>query len=395
MPRKTLATGAAAALLTGAVFLPVIVRQHGKIAELELQLAATKAPADPAAANASGTPGAVRPADSRPSPQRVPTRRSEYEEQQARYEPVKDKVTAWKDAAMQMDDAGRKQQALDEILVALSSADDEEVFAALTGYGSVSQVEFDRSAFRPAIVKLLDHADPMIRRTALGFIAALPPDEGDLARVTAMARDSDEGVRKGVVASLFWLTKGDLTGEAGDTVLGILNLAKAPGRSLIDTMWGAKMTPELERKLVEFARAPGQPDDEQLAYYAVYSCLSTQNNKGPDCVDLLIERLAAEDSYNVGGRAAWGLAYGVQPGLGLEKKIADAAVKVWRNRSSPYLRQELMKSIRQYGDASHAAALEEIASAPAIGEEQRKLLSEVAAELRQRPEAPATPEASE
>ena len=156
MPRKTLATGAAAALLTGAVFLPVIVRQHGKIAELELQLAATKAPADPAAANASGTPGAVRPADSRPSPQRVPTRRSEYEEQQARYEPVKDKVTAWKDAAMQMDDAGRKQQALDEILVALSSADDEEVFAALTGYGSVSQVEFDRSAFRPAIVKLLD-----------------------------------------------------------------------------------------------------------------------------------------------------------------------------------------------------------------------------------------------
>lgn len=90
----------------------------------------------------------------------------------------------------------------------------------------MSQVEFDRSAFRPAIVALLDHSDPMIRRTALGFIAALPPDEGDLARVTAMARDSDE----------------------------------------------------------------------ELAYYAVYSCLSTQNNKDPDCVDLLIERLGAEDS---------------------------------------------------------------------------------------------------
>lgn len=64
-------------------------------------------------------------------------------------------------------------------------------------------------------------------------------------------------------------------------------------------------------------------------------------------------------------------------------------MKVWRNRSNPYLRQELMKSIRQYGDASHAAALDEIAAAPAIGEEQRKLLTEVATELRQRPEDPA------
>jgi hypothetical protein len=387
MPRRTLATGAAAALLTGAVFFPVIVRQREKIAALEHQLAATKDPADPTANPARAIPD--RPTDSRPAPQRLPTRRSEYEEQQARYEPVKDKVTAWKDAAMQMDDAARKQQALDEILTALSSSNDEEIFAALSGYGSVSQVEFDRSAFRPAIVALLEHADPMIRRTALGFIAALPPDEGDLARVTAMARDSDEGVRKGVVASLFWLTKRDLSGEAGDTVLGILNLAKTPSRSLIDTMWGARMTPELERKLVEFARAPSQPNDEELAYYAVYSCLSTQNNKGPDCVDLLIERLGAEDSYNVGARAAWGLAYGVQPGLGLEKKIADAALKVWRNRSNPYLRQELMKSIRQYGDATHADELEEIAAAPAIGEEQRKLLSQVATELRQRPGSPA------
>lgn len=387
MTLKTVATGAAAALLTGAVFLPVIVRQRGKIADLEKQLDAATAPANPAADPGRAAPG--RPAVSRPAAQRVPNRRSEYEEQQARYQPVKDKVTAWKDAAMQMDDAARKQKALDEILAALSSASDEEIFAALTGYGSVLQAEFDRTAFRPAIVGLLDHPDPMIRRTALGFIAGLPRDPGDIARVTAMALDSDEGVRKGVVASLFWLTERDLSGEAGDTVLGILNLAKTPSRSLIDTMWGAKMTPALERKLVEFARAPSQPDDEQLAYYAVYSCLSTQNNKGPDCVDLLIERLAAEDSYNVGGRAAWGLAYGVQPGLGLEKKIADAAVKVWRNRSNPYLRQELMKSIRQYGDSSHAEALDEIARAPAIGEEQRKLLTGVAAELRQRAGSPA------
>jgi hypothetical protein len=187
-----------------------------------------------------------------------------------------------------------------------------------------------------------------------------------------------------VVPALFWLTKGDLTGETGSTVLGILNGTEVPSRSLIDVMWGAKFTPELEKKLVEFARAPSREGDEQLAYYAVYSCLSTQNNKGPDCVDLLIERLADADSYNVGGRAAWGLAYGVQSNPGLETKIADAAVKVWRNRTDNYLREQLMKCIKQYGDATHAAVLEEIASAPAMGETQRKQLSEVAASLRER-----------
>lgn len=149
-------------------------------------------------------------------------------------------------------------------------------------------------------------------------------------------------------------------------------------------MSNATFSPELERKLVEFARAERQPDDENLPYYAVYSCLSTQNNKGPACVDLLIERLVDADSYNVGGRAAWGLAYGVQPGLGLETKIADAAIKVWRNRSDGYLRSELLKCMSQYGGESHAAVLEEIAAAPAMGAEQKKQLTDLAAVLRQR-----------
>lgn len=183
---------------------------------------------------------------------------------------------------------------------------------------------------------------------------------------------------------------GQLT-AAGETVLEMLDRAELPDRSLIDTMWGARMSPELERKLVSYARAPGQPGDGELPYYAVYSCLSTQQNKGEDCVDLLIERLSHADSYNVGGRAAWGLAYGVQAGLGLEKKIADAALKVWQNRSDGYLKGNLMKCLQQYGDASHASVLENLASAPAMGPRQRQQLLETAATLQAKaaPGAPA------
>lgn len=43
-----------------------------------------------------------------------------------------------------------------------------------------------------------------------------------------------------------------------------------------------------------------------------------------------------------------------------------------------------MKCINNYGDETHAAALEEAAAAPAMGEAQRKQLTELAATLRQR-----------
>lgn len=381
MNLKPILTGAlAAAALTGGVLTPVILNQRGRIASLEEKLKTS-----PEGMPETKSPTLARLRSQPSTPVAKPnSRRSEYEEYNTRYEPVKDRVSEWTKAVMQIDDAAMKQKALDEMRAAMGSSDDKEVFAALAAYRGVGSVEFDRSLFRPAILGLLSHSDPVMRRTALGFIAALPSDEGDIARVTAMAGDSDYGVRKGVVASLFWLTKGDLTGDAGNTVLGILQNAKAPSRSLIDTMWGAKFSPELEKKLVEFARAERRPDDEELPYYAVYSCLSTQNNKGPACVDLLLERLTDADSYNVGGRAAWGLAYGVQAGQGLETKIADTAIKVWRNRSDGYLRRELLKCVERYGDASHAAVLDEIAAAPAMGAEQKKQLTDLAAQLRQR-----------
>lgn len=381
MNLKPILTGAlAAAALTGGALTPIILSQRDRIASLEEKLKST-----PADMTATKSPTLAKLRNQPIAPVAKPgSRRSEYEEYNTRYEPVKDRVSEWTKAVLQIDDAAMKQEALDEMRAAMGSSDDKEVFAALAAYRLVSSVEFDRSLFRPAIVGLLSHADPVTRRTALGLIAALPPDEGDIARVTAMAGDADYGVRKGVVASLFWLNKRDLTGESGKTVLGILQKAEAPTRSLIDTMWGARFSPELERQIVEFARSERQSDDEELPYYAVYSCLSTQANKGPACVDLLLERLTDADSLNVGSRAAWGLANSVQSGLGLETKIADTAIKVLCNRRDEGLREELLKCVERYGDASHATVLDEMATAPAMGAEQKKQLTDLAALLRQR-----------
>ena len=384
--KAILAGGAVAAALTGAVLTPIILSQQDRIAALEEKLRPPPGPPPPVPASGA----AKTPAPAVAAAPRINARRSEYEAMQARLAPLETRIKSWTDSIMQVDDAARKQKALDEMRAAMESSGADDVLAAVTTWQRVGSVEFDRGIFRPAVQQLLSSADAVLRRSALQMLPVLPPDDGDIARVTALAGDTDAGVRRGVVSGLFWLTKGDLTGEAGRTVLQVLTNEAEPSRSLIDVMWGAKFPPELEHKLVEFARAPAREGDEQLAYYAVYSCLSTQNNKGPECVDLLIERLLDPDSYNVGGRAAWGLAYGVQPGLGLETKIADAAVKVWQNRSDQYLRSQLMKCLTAYGDSRHAAALEQLAAAPAMGEQVRAGLLKTAETLRQR-DQPAPP----
>ncbi len=107
--------------------------------------------------------------------------------------------------------------------------------------------------------------------------------------------------------------------------------------------------------------------------------LSTQQNKGPACVDFLIDCLAAQDSLNVAGRAAWGLGYGVAPGHGSEQKIAAAAIEVYRHRRAPNLRNELLKMMQNYSSSAQVAQLEELATLPNLSEKERDHLLKIAA----------------
>ncbi len=96
-------------MLTGGILTPVILSQRDTIAGLEDQL---RAP--PAATPRQNISRAARPVPSTAPPRTSAGRRSEYEEQQVRLEPVKDKVTAWTESVMQIEDAERKQKALND-----------------------------------------------------------------------------------------------------------------------------------------------------------------------------------------------------------------------------------------------------------------------------------------
>lgn len=145
------------------------------------------------------------------------------------------------------------------------------------------------------------------------------------------------------------------------------------------SLWGARMTPELEAHFVEWGRRGFDGSSNSQGYRVMYQTLSTQQGKGPECVDYLIGCLAAPDTTNVAGRAAWGLGYGVAPGHGSEQKIADAAIEVFANRRDSGLRGKLYELMRSCSGAEQVSELEELAALPAIGEAERKTLLEIAA----------------
>lgn len=284
----------------------------------------------------------------------------------------------WIDAILQMDDSARRAKALDEVKAALAATEAAKIQIALAAYTRVAfTVDFDKAPFRPLIVPLLKHADPTIRAGALDALLSLPPDDGDLPLVISLS--DDPALKQSISLALFRLSKGDLTGPAAGPILKLLETKnRGDYRDVVRGIWGARMSPALEQRIAQVARGR----DEDLAYDSIYYALSTQKNKGADCVEVLIKALDHPDSTNVGGRASWGLGYGVEPAQ--QPAAANAMVKVLEHRADGYMRQNAARSLSQYGRAEHLPALEALAAKPGASEERKKQIGEVIASIQQR-----------
>lgn len=374
---------ATAAAITLGVLWPMLSRKDRTIDRLESELSALRQAPPPKSNPLPKAAAAASPQKPRPV--------SVMNSWQERSKAASTRVKEWTDAISQIEDAARKNRALAEVREAMESVDDAKIFEALSVWRAVGNVEFDRGAFRPALLALLEHRDPLIRATALGTLPVLPKDSNDVERTISMAKDEDEIVRQVVVSNLFWLTNGDLTGRNGGVALGILQQVSEPNINWYGALWGARFSPELEALFVFWGNQESEQGTNGSGYRVMYQSLSTQNNKGPACVDLLLNCLTNEDTQNIAGRAAWGLGYGVAPNEGSEKKIADTAIKVWRNRHNAYVREKLLKCVEAYGTAEHATQLDELAASPALGEEAQKQLTRIADRIRSRPDSPPVP----
>lgn len=293
----------------------------------------------------------------------------------------RENAQAWVQAIMQLDDDARRTKALEEIKSALAASDANQQATAIAAFRMGSSVEFDKAAFRPLIEPLLKSPNETVRAGAVGALLALPPHEGDLDRALALVDDPAPEVREALAFVLFSLGKGDLMGRAGEAVLKLLATPNARERlGIVRSLWGAKFSPALEQRLAELA----YDSDRDVAYYSVYSALSTQQNKGQKCIDVLIERLGHPDGYNVGGRAMWGMGYGVEPDQ--RARVADAALKAVQLRAD--LRQDALRCLKAYGRAEQVRELQAVANKAGVNANLKKEISQVIAEIAPRADLP-------
>ena len=362
--------GVAVLLVAGAV---VGVKMAGGSDEAAGQGTGTRSPA--AAANRGGNRGdQATKSGSRParpeSTRNGKGRRSSPKTSSTLSAPEATKQSKiWVADALQPKDARKRELAIDLIREALEGGDEMEAYAALQAYVGIADLKFDRAGFRRLVERHLDAADPAIRRSAWYALVHTEQHPDDLVRVRELAHDPSEEVRRSASHLMSQYEQGDFTGESGQTVLGMLNAEDQPvRREVLRGLWGAQLSPELEAKVIALSRS----GDRSELHDAVYFSLSTQANKSPASVERLIEVLADADVVNNAGRAAWGLRQGVPEDS--QSQIAEAALDLLEARRGGQMWSHGVELLGRYGTEENRAAIEALATDPAIDPRSRMSL---------------------
>ena len=108
--------------------------------------------------------------------------------------------------------------------------------------------------------------------------------------------------------------------------------------------------------------------------------LSTQANTSPASVERLIEVLADADVVNNAGRAAWGLRQGVPEDS--QSQIAEAALDLLEARRGGQMWSHGVELLGRYGTEENRAAIEALATDPAIDPRSRMSLRAVLQRLK-------------
>lgn len=284
--------------------------------------------------------------------------------------------------AFQLDDAAKRAAAIEQIRESLQSEDPSRVRTGLAAFIRVQQVEFDKASFRPLLRKLLDSTEADIRAQTLGALSVTGPSPEDLNRVLDMVDDPSGDVRIALPHAIKLLSPEGFTDRAGNAILKLLSGGDAKATQAVwHAMWGTKISPELEGRVVEASRK----DDQGSGYSEVfYYALTVHLSKREPSVTRLIELTASQDTTNVAGRCLWGL----QQGLARDQwpRVAELALKVIEARSDGYMRREALGCLRAFGTAAQAESLSSLIAKPGVTGEFKASLEAVLDVIKQRTE---------
>ena len=234
--------------------------------------------------------------------------------------------------------------AIETIRADLASEDKKRQATGLAALSTTYQLEFDRSSFRAPVLALTETQSGWNLRSALYALNMIGLEEGDgdlLLKV--LARDKSSEVQESASHLLQLYFKGEVLGDADKHVNWLLDEADKIEdvnlrREVFRGLWGARITPELETRLLGYAK-PDSPSRNDAHYYA----LSTLPKKSRATVEYLLSTLVDPDP-NIHGRALWGLSYGIS---------ADELplLEEWSKKSAlrHHVREELAKVVERLG----------------------------------------------
>ena len=286
--------------------------------------------------------------------------------------------------AFQIEDKAKRDAAIERIRAALAGMDVSTMRVGLAAFLAVGKVEFDKASFRPALRKLLASAEADVRAQALQALAAIGPDGEDLDRAIAMQDDASAEVRTALPWAIKGLATEGFTGKAGEAIHKLLDRQDGKATQAVwHAMWGTKISPELEKRVVEASRK----DDQGSGYSDVfYYALTVHQSKREPTVTRLIELAASQDTTNVAGRVLWGIRQGLADDQ--KPRVAELALKVLGARSDGYMQREALACLRECGTAANAESLKELLAKPGVAGEFRASIEEARASIESRP-APA------
>ncbi|HEY1080650.1 MAG TPA: serine/threonine-protein kinase [Prosthecobacter sp.] len=305
----------------------------------------------------------------------------------------------WVTQACRTDSIPDRDAAIRSIFAAIRSGETDAVQAGLTAVMRLSVVEVDKAPWRAAIRPHLASSVPETRSASINALLQTQPEAQDEKAILALVSNATPTEFRALSFALGNFSKRDFTGSYGPPMLSLLErgmklaLAKQRGdsmafdeRDVLVSLWGAKVSPEIEARLLEWSHADELADGTMttagIGYNIFYHALSTQANKSEAVVERLLELAHNPDTTNIAGRCLWGMQGTVAPAQ--SALVAEGVIRLLGSRNDPYLWEQGLRLLRSYAQTAQVTALETLAGREALPAERRDALQKIIEQARSR-----------
>jgi hypothetical protein len=244
----------------------------------------------------------------------------------------------------------RREAGLKAVRDALAGTDPVAQLAALQTLSESAEIAFDKAPFRALVLPFARDAQGELAPAALYALSAVGREPGDVELVYSAWVRAKDAMSERALHLLTVFGDNRLEGRSEEIALELLAEVGQRSNMQLNGMWGARVGPRLEARVLELARS----SDRDVRHNAIYFGLSTFAEKSEAVVDALIETLADPD-WNNSGRALWGLEHEVP--VALQPKVAAALVELHNSRSDPRVREDCVRIVKRYGGPSYEARL--------------------------------------